>query len=258
MLPYMEQKPLYDSINFYFLGGYDYGNTVNGTAWNTVVNVFLCPSDGNAGKANTNSYYASFGTTTVQYGPNGSTGLFGKYETYGLRDVTDGTSQTIAFSEGLVGAPTTSPTKRGTSVTGVSGAGAGQYFDASDTSPPNQASTTNVLADMQACTTAYLAGSNLSGSHGQRWGWGAVGMTEFNTIVPPNSKQYPWTACRNDCGGCSPDQAEFSNATSNHPGGVNVLMGDGSVKFIKDSVAMPVWWRLGTRAGNEPVSADQF
>ena len=47
-------------------------------------------------------------------------------------------------------------------------------------------------------------------------------------------------------------------ATSNHPGGVNVCMGDGSVRFIKDSINMQVWWSLGTRAGNEAISADAY
>ena len=43
--------------------------------------------------------------------------------------------------------------------------------------------------------------------------------------------------------------------TSNHPGGVNVGMADGSVKFIKDTVNMQTWWALGTRDGGEAVSA---
>jgi prepilin-type processing-associated H-X9-DG protein len=49
-----------------------------------------------------------------------------------------------------------------------------------------------------------------------------------------------------------------SSATSNHPGGVNVAMGDGSVKFIKDSVGIQPWWALGTRNQGEIVSADSY
>ena len=52
--------------------------------------------------------------------------------------------------------------------------------------------------------------------------------------------------------------ANFANATSNHPGGVNVLFADGSVKFIKDSIAMNIWWALGMRNGGEVVSADSY
>jgi prepilin-type processing-associated H-X9-DG protein len=46
--------------------------------------------------------------------------------------------------------------------------------------------------------------------------------------------------------------------SSRHPGGVNLLAGDGSVKFIKDSINLQVWRALGTRAGGEVVSADSF
>ena len=48
------------------------------------------------------------------------------------------------------------------------------------------------------------------------------------------------------------------NASSHHPGGVNMLLCDGSVKFVKNSVAMPTWWALGTMAGGEVVSADAY
>ena len=83
-------------------------------------------------------------------------------------------------------------------------------------------------------------------------------MTLFQTIVPPNSKTYPWNSCRADCAGCGPDDSIFSNAQSNHSGGVNVLFADGSVKFVKDSIDMRMWMALGTRAGGEVVSSDAY
>jgi prepilin-type processing-associated H-X9-DG protein len=46
--------------------------------------------------------------------------------------------------------------------------------------------------------------------------------------------------------------------SSNHPGGVNLLLGDGSVKFIKDSVSLQTWRALGTRNGGEVISSDSF
>jgi prepilin-type processing-associated H-X9-DG protein len=46
--------------------------------------------------------------------------------------------------------------------------------------------------------------------------------------------------------------------TSNHSGGVNICMSDGSVRFVKDSVSRPTWWALGTRNGGEVISSDSY
>ena len=86
-------------------------------------------------------------------------------------------------------------------------------------------------------------------------------MTMFNTIVVPNSTQYQWGNCRfgcNTCGVVSADHSNLMNASSNHPGGCNVLMADGHVQFIKSSISMGTWWSLGTRAGGEVISSDSF
>ena len=45
---------------------------------------------------------------------------------------------------------------------------------------------------------------------------------------------------------------------SQHPGGVNMGMADGSVKLIKDTVNLQTWWAVGTRNGNEVISADSL
>jgi prepilin-type processing-associated H-X9-DG protein len=50
----------------------------------------------------------------------------------------------------------------------------------------------------------------------------------------------------------------FNTARSRHPGGVNSQMGDGSVKFIKDSVNVNTWRALGSSQGGEVISADAF
>ncbi len=46
--------------------------------------------------------------------------------------------------------------------------------------------------------------------------------------------------------------------SSRHPGGVNMLMGDGSVKFVKNSVSLYPWWASATINGGEVISADSF
>ena len=96
-----------------------------------------------------------------------------------------------------------------------------------------------VLAGLQKCTTAFLGNTQNSLTHGHFWSVGSMGTTLFNTIVPPNNPQSSWGACRQDCSaGCDAASCNYSNLQSNHSGGVNILMGDGSVKFIKNSVSL--------------------
>ena len=85
-----------------------------------------------------------------------------------------------------------------------------------------------------------------------------MGYTMFNTVLPPNGGgTVKWGACRNNC--CPQARhADYVNASSFHPGGVNVAFGDGSVRFVKNTIAMPTWWALGTRAGGEIISADSY
>jgi prepilin-type N-terminal cleavage/methylation domain-containing protein/prepilin-type processing-associated H-X9-DG protein len=46
--------------------------------------------------------------------------------------------------------------------------------------------------------------------------------------------------------------------TSNHPGGINVSFMDGSVHFIKNSISLQAWWYMGTRGRGEIISADSY
>ena len=48
------------------------------------------------------------------------------------------------------------------------------------------------------------------------------------------------------------------SASSNHPGGVNTLMMDGSVRFFKNSINISTWQAVGTRNGGEVISADSY
>jgi prepilin-type processing-associated H-X9-DG protein len=274
MLPYLEQKPLYDSINFMMVNNHDVGGTANATAYNTVINSFLCPSDGNAGKNNTNNYYASVGTSAYSWwGGQGGTkpaidwkdhrptsGVFGKYDSNDIRDVTDGTSSTIAFSEVLVGGNDNTNNPRNNYRNGVTGVTIADIVK--EPAPNNgQDVSQNIPAlttALQVCNTSWVSNTNVTNTVGQRWGWGDTGMTMFNTIVPPNSTQYKWSSCRSGCGGCSIDSASFTNATSNHSGGVNVAFADGSVRFIKGSVTQRVWMALGTKSNGETLSASDY
>jgi prepilin-type N-terminal cleavage/methylation domain-containing protein/prepilin-type processing-associated H-X9-DG protein len=236
---------------------------------------------------NTNSYRGSIGTTTSPYGwatgystcqpdpfnlqgggnpcSSDSTGMFTYWNCYGIRDCTDGTSNTVLVTESLVGqASNPTPFQRNNAVTGVGSASPAEVHDASSNILPSgtvgNVYLTLIVPAMQACTSAYqtVGNPNLSNANGDRWGWGAMSITLMNTVVTPNSKLAPFSACRDSCGGCGPDDSIFSNAQSNHPGGVNVLFGDGSVRFVKDSISPQTWMAIGTRANGETISSDQY
>lgn len=271
LLGYMEQTPIYNAINF----GWSPDTNTNNTAQLRLIAVFLCPSDTNSGsgRQNINNYAASYGTTTngmynwVNPGQDvwqnqkasGSTGMFTHAIAYGVRDATDGTSNTIAYSEWVVGdgkgnnyGGQNPPSKyRGNMLIGATGSG-GEMFSASN----NKAA---VLNNLQQCATQFKTDtSNIADIKGLRWANGCPGFSMFNTIQVPNDAQYSFGGCRNGCAGCWPDSSISIGAASAHPGGANALFADGSVKFIKSTINRDTWWALGTRAGGEVVSSDAY
>jgi prepilin-type N-terminal cleavage/methylation domain-containing protein/prepilin-type processing-associated H-X9-DG protein len=283
MLSYLEQAPLYNAANFSLDPiQANSGNGANTTAVYTRLAAFICPSDNNAGLQTggtgsplLNNYYASEGTTDYSNagtnnnpppncnGGTGSTGLFYYAISYGIQQITDGTSNTVAFSEGLTGSNGTVPKNY---VTGVNlNSSPASYQDVwTSISPPGPAPGTVMAGILQNCSSTFVtatAGNGLNTNQGWLWAWGAEAMTMFNTIVPPQSQQYTWGNCRfsNFTSGVqSADHSNIVNATSNHPGGCEVLMADGHVQFIKGTISMTTWWQLGTRAGGEIISSDSY
>jgi prepilin-type N-terminal cleavage/methylation domain-containing protein/prepilin-type processing-associated H-X9-DG protein len=281
LLPYVEQGPLYNAANFSWACCYvsSQADATNKTVYNSRIAAFLCPSDGIAGQQNINSYHGSIGTSTVQYPTDGNTtGAFRVYNSLSscssvtLAAISDGTSNTIAFGEGLVGDYSKNDNYRGNGMSGVpdptGGIVPGTIAGNNAESDPK-----NVLAALQACNTFWMTSAlstcsgygpcdsvGLKQYDGQLWALGERGYTLFNTIVPPNSKQYPWRSCRlgGSCTSCAPEGSSFVNSSSYHPGGCNFAFCDGSVRFIKDSVNMLTYESLGTRAGGEVVSSDSY
>jgi prepilin-type N-terminal cleavage/methylation domain-containing protein/prepilin-type processing-associated H-X9-DG protein len=262
MLGYLEQGPIYNAINFNYP---PVASTLGGAAANTVlllrISSFLCPSDPNSGQSWTNNYVGSMGTTIGYMTQSKSSGLFAETVAKKIAAITDGTSNSVAFSERLVGTPGKPDSYPGNGMDGVSAnanSPVNYYYDA-------QADIPDTLTYLQACNAARQANGTTSSAWqngGENWAWGTPGLTMFQTIVPPSSTQYPWNTCRSDCGGnpppCGVDSSHLTNATSQHPGGCNVLFADGSVRFIKSSVDMRTWMKLGTIAGSEVVSSDSY
>ncbi|AGA27974.1 DUF1559 domain-containing protein [Singulisphaera acidiphila] len=254
LLANLEQTVMYNAINWNICPTYPSGypaTAANATIYNMRVAAFMCPSDAMSGPSRFNNYVASIGTSAGFYADT-ATGLFARQVAWGLNSVTDGSSNTIAFSEALVGGDAKDNlTRRNSVVFGTSDGGAG-IADI-------YTNLTAVQAGITACNSSWNAGTGpFTNRRGERWGWGTTGLSLFNTIITPNSKQSPWSSCRFSCSGCGADGANFANTSSFHTGGVNALFADGSVKFIKDSIAQTTWWALGTRGKGEILSADAY
>ncbi len=267
MLPQLGEQTIFNAINFSW--GCEDSTTVicyaiNSTGENAKINEFCCPSDPNAGvpdhngAANTNSYYGSMGTTTLITTNTGATtlsvpttGIFTWQASYGINSVTDGTTNTIAFAEGVCGNQVLTLGQKPSGMVSVTALStAALVADAWS----NQAGT---LANLAACDKAFLSksGAAVDAQRGEDWSHGSNDMTLFNTIATPNYNNNTWT----DCGTTSSGSlANYSNASSYHSGGVNCGMADGSVKFIKSSVARNTWWSLGTKANGEVIDASGY
>ena len=271
LLQYIEGSPIYAACNFSLAPEWDgnYGYVVNSTATNAKINSFVCPSDGNAGQQDStgasyganNSYMGSTGLSTIGYPeatPNAqnaqqSSGIFAYQKAYNIAQVRDGTSNTVAFSEMIADDQDTGFSRQPGKGTGGAGNLQAVYLP-----NVNTAGMALVQADIQACNAKYQSDGGGREGGGYRWSCGAMGYTMFNTIIPPNGGgTIPWGACRNNC--CPQSRhADYVNASSFHPGGVNVCFADGSVRYVKNTVAMLTWWALGTRANGEVISADQY
>jgi prepilin-type N-terminal cleavage/methylation domain-containing protein/prepilin-type processing-associated H-X9-DG protein len=264
MLPYIEQQPMYNACNFSWTISWGNGTAVNSTVVNANLAAFICPSDGKTATLASNdinncNYFGSMGTSVAAWTTT-STGIFANQTAYGVQNVTDGTSNTIGFAEGLVGDNTNWTKWRDGMAAGAASA-ALTYFSALP-QPGSYDGTANpslVIQDLQTCTQWFNTKQNPAWQDkGWKWANGSPGLTIFQTIVPPNSQNYPWSGCRFACAGCGVDYANYVNASSNHPGGCNVTMCDGSVRFIKASISMPTWWALGTKENGEVISSDSY
>ncbi|QEH33090.1 hypothetical protein OJF2_15870 [Aquisphaera giovannonii] len=250
MLPLIEQTNLANSFNF-TLGAEGYygpglapaaGFFANSTVSATKISSFQCPSDRDehfqinpgyqggvlSGPILTKGNYAvSWGNT--DWGQNYSSDLgaqymrsaFGHAGNISIASITDGTSNTVFTAEVLQGQTNDI---RGVMWSIVPG---GSSF--------MTRFTPNGLKDYLNLTNG---GDYLNNDPGL-----------FCTSEPV--QQLP-------CFPGASDRGAFSGARSRHPGGINVGMGDGSVRFMKNTINAPIWIGLNTIAGGEVISADAY
>ncbi|WP_165225718.1 DUF1559 domain-containing protein [Aquisphaera insulae] len=265
LLGYMEGQPLYNSINFNWVCCWSAGWAINSTVTNVTINTYICPSDGlspvptqnDQWTGMTNNYHASVGASTDFYNPSG---LFAEAEKcYGIQTCTDGSSNTIAFGEALVGSGNTPQVKfrSGPVLSAGSALCSGGWCGVTNVSSQYN----SVLADLQTCEQGYVAQTSSTGNgKGFRWAENLGGFTLINTVVPPSANNYRfgWCALRGGSPNSNASDGQYQNANSNHPGGANFLFGDGSARFLKSTISMQTYWALGTRNGGEVVSSDSY
>ena len=113
------------------------------------------------------------------------------------------------------------------------------------------------MAIARTCQTNFMTTPCTYPNRGQRWANGSPGLTLISIILTPNSSLYTYGACRWD-GNTSSDFSSLFTPSSNHSGGVNTLLADGSVHFIKNSVNQITWMNLGSANGGEVISANSY
>jgi prepilin-type N-terminal cleavage/methylation domain-containing protein/prepilin-type processing-associated H-X9-DG protein len=236
ILPYLEQDNVYTLIDF----TKDYDDPVNLPAATQTIPVFMCPADprgtvGFPGGMGGNSYRANQGAGILwglpstnpgnkNYGmpePNGPFYLRSKHR---LTDITDGTSNTAAFSEHLIG--------------DFSNAIATEQ---SDTFQPGiYPNTPDEAAAYCAQVDVNDLGKQGYSLVGVPWIQGYHSTTVYFHVGLPGSRSCMY-----------PPGRIATTANSEHSGGVNLLLCDGSVRFVSYSIALPTWRAIGTRDRRE-------
>ena len=251
LLPYLDQSPLYDAVNN---STHDDDSdiprvndlVVNRTARGTELAAFLCPSDSHRLHPG-NNYRAAMGPFPSEFDssapPGGGGGSFPAFYPTSSQDFTDGLSQTVGFSERLQGHGSTSNYRRGRDF---------WYAGVLDFLRPS-----NSDEALEACAALKSSQPEWWHAAGRDWISGRYTDTLYNHVAPPN-----WDGM--DCSlslpfGLPGDVASGTiTARSAHPGGVNALMMDGSVRFVKQGIDRHLWRSLGSRSGGEVISSKSF
>jgi hypothetical protein len=248
LLPYLEQSTLYASINFSVdtfppeipLASVRQSqlasDAINGTAFRTRVDVFLCPSDPSSIRGAGTNYRGNTGIGPYYRPdaehPDSGNGVFPELTSTSLADVLDGSSHTCAYSERLIGS-------------------LNPGHPAAHRDSYSLASFVRTGDDLvQGCQIAALDPNRDAEAFvftGHWWFWVGRDRTLYTHTQAPNG---PTPDCEYGGHLLSPG---MMTARSFHSGGVSVLMTDGSLRFTTSTVSTEVWRALGTRAGGELV-----
>jgi prepilin-type N-terminal cleavage/methylation domain-containing protein len=245
ILPYLEQTPLFNQLNFFFQPfapdqtgdpAVVTGSGPNETAARTVVSVFLCPSDFdrmNSRPWGQTNYRSCNGSS---WSGRAGDGMFGQSTRIRTADVRDGLSNTAAMSERV----------RGHDDFAKLDINADLFREAAPWTEDTFRAWCQGLSDSDAFA---LPRNPAVANSGMNWLEGNMTWTRYNHLLPPGSK-----SCAN---GLTWDGVAMT-ANSRHAKTVGLLKGDGSVRFVSHSVNPRVWSALGTIAGGEVISSDAY
>jgi len=274
ILPFMEQSPVYSSINF--STGINNGfMPCFATAWYTRLSVMSCPSDGdqqgyrNVGSGNGNGQDIS---TNPPPPPGGGTAMVAVSD-YG---VSFGDNYCIGALNMGVTFPTETPYTIWPPVPGQPRVGwpgyQGTYADINGNLPPtgtpgslrgmfdvNDGQKVTLASVTDGTSNTIAAGEVLPAQRADNnvWEWnnGGYGTTVPISYPSPLSCTIAGWGSSNWASRCAYTNTGFK---SHHPGGANFVFADGSVHFLKQTINMLTYCGLGSRAGGEVVSSDGY
>jgi prepilin-type N-terminal cleavage/methylation domain-containing protein/prepilin-type processing-associated H-X9-DG protein len=239
LLPFMEQQPLYNLWNFNSLKDNLHGSTARSA---TVIGGLICPADiipanpienGNTSNEwyGITSYGGNAGSQSHPFSAVTSDGIFfytgpaaPTFSQVRIAGITDGLSNTLFFGER-------------------------SHFDQNyDTFAPPGWTFFSQTMGMWGWWASSSGGYGLSDVAESTFS--PINYTVGVSYGNPNVTQSTFTSTY--------EYPRVNAFGSLHPGGANFAMVDGSVRFLKSSIAMPTYHALGTRAGGEVTSADAY
>lgn len=243
ILPQMEQSAIYDTIDWERGCGSNGATGANGPhsanpggARRQIVAAYRCPSEPGRGRVRwvapdgsvvngatpsgsfaPGNYAGCVGAVSREGGTNPE-GMFGTNSGVRMRDITDGTSNTLMVAEFIIGFPHLQQNP------GSANAGTG--------SQPHE-----------LCPTTGSPSTTGTRATGFSWFYGEMpNASWFSANTGPNSKQW-------DCGSNS-NYINFA-ARSQHKGGVQVCLADGSTRFVSENINLETWRNAGDKADGE-------
>jgi prepilin-type N-terminal cleavage/methylation domain-containing protein/prepilin-type processing-associated H-X9-DG protein len=267
LLPYFEQGNKFNQFNMNYNVNSDAPlhsgipplTGANSAARSGDVQIFLCPSDGasqtyfGAGRQN---YFGSLGTVADYRGGsavgvnNAGDGIFSipnptpgqMMKGLPILSMTDGTSNTVMFAEIIRSdIPYNAPSGVRDHATIIINSGNTGWNEIDGTTIP-------------MCMTGASWSSSIKYT-GQQYYRNLPSNFVFTHTLPVNWNRKVSTGQKYSCGNTNFASMHIS-AASFHSGGANACMGDGSVRFVRDSIAYPTWRAMGTKAGGEVASND--